>query len=79
MNLVIDIDALLIAHDNHEKTEGAYKELIRQVDINFFKKLVIYSEGNQAKSARIAGLNRRTIARKLTNYNLAVIKELRHL
>jgi Fis family transcriptional regulator, factor for inversion stimulation protein len=52
------------------KLSDLYQVVLREVELPLFKAVLKHTEGNQSKAADILGINRGTLRKKLTEYNL---------
>ena len=72
-NLPDNIDTLLDQYFNDldgDKPTAIYEMVINTVEKPLLLYIMNKTEGNQSKSAKILGLNRNTLTKKLKQYNL---------
>ena len=55
--------------DGHECTD-LYRMVLAEVEVPLLESVLRYCGGNQTKAARILGLNRGTLRKKLQQYNI---------
>ena len=56
---------------NGHKPGDLYDLVLREVEEPLFKAVMQYSEGSQVRAARVLGINRGTLRKKLKTYRLA--------
>lgn len=59
---------------NHD-VEGVYKAVMGQVEKPLMEETLTHVQGNKLKAARILGINRNTLSRKIRTYNIALTEE----
>ena len=72
-NLPDNIDTLLDQYFNDldgDKPTAIYEMVINTVEKPFLLYIMNKTEGNQSKAAKMLGLNRNTLRKKLKQYNL---------
>jgi Fis family transcriptional regulator len=79
MKIEINIQNIIDLCVNNIGSLGAHKVLLKEVERPFLEVLLRHTKGNQTKAAKIAGMNRRTLAAKLSLYGLKVTKEVKTL
>ena len=70
MKVTLDLKAIIHAHSNPPRHRGAYHALLQHIIPSFLKLLLEHTDGNKSAAARIAGLNRSTLNRKIQHYNM---------
>lgn len=55
---------------SEQKLDDLYNLVMNEVEAPFFDVVMQYSRGNQTKAARIMGINRGTLRKKLKQYDL---------
>jgi Fis family transcriptional regulator len=55
---------------SEQKLDDLYNLVMTEVEAPFFDVVMQYSRGNQTKAARIMGINRGTLRKKLKQYDL---------
>ena len=58
------------AHQGGLPCAGLYARVIREVEKPMIKLALVATGGNQAQAARVLGLNRNTLRKKITELNL---------
>lgn len=54
------------------EVEGVYKAVMDQVEKPLVEETLAIAKGNQLKAARILGINRNTLSKKMRTYNIAM-------
>jgi two-component system nitrogen regulation response regulator GlnG len=60
----------LLKRIGEAKMEGLYDMVLTQVERPLFKLVLAATKGNQVKAARVLGINRNTLAKKLVSLGL---------
>jgi len=66
----LDLNALIQTHRHSPQAQGTYHALLQHIVPSFFKLLLEQTRGNKSAAARIAGLNRSTLNRKIAHYQI---------
>ena len=83
MRITLDLQQILYPHPRHlaptdPLRQGAYQRLLAAVVPSFLQALLLASRNNKAHAARLAGFDRSTLERKLTQHHLVLQKQLVH-
>jgi len=70
MIVTLDLYLLIQTHRNSTPQSGAYHALLQQIVPPFLKLLLEQTHGNKSAAARIAGLNRSTLNRKISQHQI---------
>ena len=65
------------AHNGDLPSSGLYERVLKEVERPLIKISLKATDGNQLQAARILGLNRNTLRKKIRNLNLEVVRGLR--
>lgn len=77
MKLEVDLFALILAASQRSTgVLGAYHQLLKQVELPFFRLLLQHTQGNQSHAARLSGISRKTLTTKLKRYDLSITKQV---
>ena len=83
MNINLNLQHILYPqmypHPRHLHSSGAYQRLLMEIIPSFLTALLAATRGNKAHAARLAGFDRSTLERKLSQYHMVVEKQLRVL
>lgn len=75
-NLLTLIDECLerffLEHENEIPESGLYNRIINEVEKSIFIKTLGFTNNNQSKAAKILGINRNTLRKKLETYQINV-------
>ncbi|MCU7835002.1 MAG: DNA-binding transcriptional regulator Fis [gamma proteobacterium symbiont of Taylorina sp.] len=52
------------------KPDNLYQLFIAEVEAPLFEAILSYTKGNQSKAAKMLGINRGTLRKKISQYNL---------
>ena len=63
------LDDFEIMHPNFYEVADLYDIVLREVEKALFAKVLKKTEGNQSVAAKILGINRNTLRKKLKDYN----------
>ncbi len=73
--LNINITAIVQAKDSHGgEVNNAYQQLKNSVEPAFLTELLAYTNGNKTHAARIAGIDRGTLAIKLKQHGIKEVQ-----
>ncbi len=64
------LDNFFEKHQNIEPESGLYDRIICEVEKRVIVKTMEYTNNNQSRTAKILGINRNTLRKKLNIYNL---------
>lgn len=67
--ITLNIPALI---KDKAEDKDLYRYLLDQVEPVFFEELLIYTNGNQSKAARLSGVNRETLAKRLKRHDISI-------
>jgi len=56
--------------DGHQPPQDIYQMVLSEVELPLFKSVMEYAQGNQSKAAKVLGINRSTLRKKLEKYGL---------
>ncbi len=70
MKITLDLASLINTRPYASSHQGAYHLLLHNIVPPFLKLLLEHTEGNKSAAARIAGLNRSTLDRKIQYYQM---------
>jgi len=70
MTVTLDLHSLIQSNPNPPRHRGAYHALLQHIVPSFLKLLLEHTHGNKSAAARIAGLNRSTLDRKISHYQI---------
>jgi len=70
MKITLDLASLMHSSAYASSHQGAYHVLLQNIVPLFLKLLLEHTEGNKSAAARIAGLNRSTLNRKIHYYQI---------
>lgn len=65
------------AHDGDLPSSGLYERVLQEVERPLIKVSLLATGGNQLQAAKILGLNRNTLRKKIRDLNLEVVRGLR--
>lgn len=75
VEIIVNITAIIEACDSSGcEKEAAYQDLLNEVEPIFLEELLKYTKGNKTWAARIAGMDRSTLGRKLKQHDIQVVK-----
>ncbi len=75
MKITLDLQQLLLqSHPQHSPQYGAYQSLLSYVIPPFIKLLLEHTHGNKSAAARLAGISRATLDRRIKHYNIILEK-----
>ncbi len=66
------LDRYFAAHGNHIPPDGLYQRLLKEMERPLIEKCLEVTEGNQLKAAKLLGLNRNTLRKKITENNIQI-------
>lgn len=72
MIVTLDLSSLIQTQHHSSPQQGAYHALFQHIVPPFFKLLLEQTNGNKSTAARIAGLNRSTLNRKISHYQICL-------
>ena len=64
------IRAYFAAHDGHLPPDGLYDRVIGEIEHILIKETLKFSKHNQIKTAKILGINRNTLKKKIELYEI---------
>ena len=55
-----------------QENTDVYKKIVTTVEAGIFEELMTYTKGNQLLAAKISGMSRNTIRKKISDYNIHI-------
>lgn len=65
-----NFERYLQSHKNGKVPNGVYKRVLREIEEKLLEVALNYTQGNQIKAAKILGINRNTLHRKILKFKL---------
>ncbi len=69
-NISTNVIQFLHNHTREDEPSDIYEQVIREVEKSLFVRVMRYVSGNQTRAAKIMGLNRGTLRKKLRKYGI---------
>lgn len=69
-NISTNVIQFLHNHTREDEPSDIYEQVIQEVEKSLFVRVMRYVSGNQTRAAKIMGLNRGTLRKKLRKYGI---------
>ena len=70
------LDTYFSAHPDFEPSAGLYDRIMHEIEPQIILSSLKYTNGNRIKAADILGINRNTLRKKMTQYNIDLLNDI---
>ncbi len=71
-SMALHLEQYFVAHEGELPPDGLYQRILREIEIPLINRSLEATRGNQIKAAKLLGLNRNTLRKKITELDIDV-------